>query len=572
MTILSLWPELTRRNKMFMLGVWGIGLVLSLCMLFIGQKIRFWGDHTTDLRTHPLLVCLDVLPWLLLFGLLSWTRVYLSASTASQFETHLHDRLMYRVLATFPPPENILNRFVTDIPAIVDAMTHQMAMGVRHVFFCALSFVMMWMTSPILTLCIISATPLIVIPFIWQLSRLKQSQKAVHHERDRLTRYVEECTANLTTIQAFSQEDGALQKWRFILQGLNQHSIQHGMQRAQVAWWVITSASMGVFGIIMTGAQYISLTTGDMMSFIFYAVLCISGLTAINNTYRELVIIGLNAERLQNILAQPIKSTTEQRHFPSTSRGMLACHHVHFAYPNHSAHEVLRGLTFSVTPGELVALVGKSGAGKSTLFSLILRFYAPQRGTIHLDGMDIQKVNIKDLRQRIGYVEQEPVLFDGTIYDNIIYGKPNATNKDVYTAMEESGVASFLEAWPKQEHTKIQDIALSGGQKQCVALARALIRKPSLFLLDEPTNALDAGHEALIQQAFKRVAQKHTTLMIAHRLSTVMQANKIVVLQDGVAQAIGAHNELIRQNNLYQSFVNQQLPHMQVDKSKNSSL
>lgn len=555
---------LSRRDIAYLSGAWGIGLLLGLCTLFMGQEIRFWADNTIYLRTNPGLVCQSVMPWLAIFGALSWARVRLSTMTAVRMEASISTQLMQHMLAVFPPPEHIINRFILDIPTITQGVTQQAAMAVRHVFFCIIGFIMMCVTSLTLTLCTLMAVPFVVLPFVYQLGRLKKSQKFLSCQQDKLSRFIKECLDNVTTIQAFSQEGGTLKKWQQMVHQYGVSGIYYGGQRAALVWWIVTSAALGVFGIIMTGAQYVSLTTGDMMSFIFYAVLCVSALTAFHNTTRELVAVRVAAERLGDFLRQPTPSSTGKRHFSSTSRGMLACHHVRFAYPNHSDHDVLKEVTFSMMPGELAALVGPSGAGKSTLFSLMLRFYSPQEGSIYIDGTDIQRVGVRALRQRIGYVGQDPVLFSGTVFENVLYGKPDASRKEVFSAMEEAGVVTFFHQWPRAENTRVDEISLSGGQKQCVALARALIRRPSLFLLDEPTQSLDAENEAFIQDTFRRVAQHHTTLMIAHRLSTVVQAHKIIVLDQGLVQAIGPHHELIKQNPLYQRFVAQQFPHMPI--------
>lgn len=566
-----LFSFLSRLDVGHLAGAWSIGLLLSICTLFIGQEIRFWADHTSYLSSDPLLVCHNVLPWLALFALLSWGRVKLSTITATRIEQNLSHQLMKHVLGMFPPPEHVMNRFMLDIPTVAQGITHQAAMGVRHIFFCLMGFSMMCMISPTLTLCTIAAIPLVVGPFVYQLSRLKQSQKIISHEQDQLTSYVKECLHNITTIQAFSQENNTLKKWAHMLDRYGKLGTHYGKQRATLVWWVVTSASLGVFGIIMTGAQYVSLTTGDLVSFIFYAVLCVAALTAFHNVHRDLLAVKVAAERLHNILTQPLPTTSGKRHFSAVSRGMLACHHVTFAYPTHPNHDVLNGVTFSMVPGELAALVGPSGVGKTTLFHLMLRFYQPQTGSIYIDGVDIQQVDVRALRQRIGYVGQDPVLFAGTVFDNILYGKPQATRKEVHDAMDEAGVSGFLQQWPHGENTRVDEITLSGGQKQCVALARALIRRPSIFLLDEPTNALDAENEAFIQEAFKRVAQHHTTLMIAHRLSTVLQANKIIVLEKGTVQATGTHQELVNQNALYRRFVEQQFPGVKNNKSYHPS-
>lgn len=247
---------------------------------------------------------------------------------------------------------------------------------------------------------------------------------------------------------------------------------------------------------------------------------------------------------------------------PSKPRGIVAVHNVGFAYPSNPSRRVLDGVSFSLAPGENMAIVGVSGAGKSTIFSILLRFYDPQSGTIYLDGVDIRDVSLQDLRSHIGIVGQEPAIFSTSVYENILYGKPSASDAEVKRAIELSGVEHFLDDLPHGLSTLVgtNGVRLSGGQKQRLAIARAILRDPILFLLDEATNALDAESEEIVQRALRHLSATRTTITIAHRLSTVLRCDKIAVLERGKIQDMGTHAELISQNNLYKRLATLQFP------------
>ena len=235
------------------------------------------------------------------------------------------------------------------------------------------------------------------------------------------------------------------------------------------------------------------------------------------------------------------------------SHGTVAIHNVSFAYPTNQERPALTNVTLSVNPGERVAIVGPSGAGKTTIFSLLMRFYEPQSGSIYIDGHDYRDLSLHDLRHRIGIVPQEPALFSTTLYDNIMYGRPDANMKDLWQAVQIAQLEEVIESLPYGIHTHVgtRGVQLSGGQKQRVAIARAILRNPRILLLDEATSALDAENERAVQEGLKYLTSTRTTLVIAHRLATVLNAEKIAVLDHGIIQAVGTHAELCDQNSLY---------------------
>jgi ATP-binding cassette subfamily B protein len=305
---------------------------------------------------------------------------------------------------------------------------------------------------------------------------------------------------------------------------------------------------------VLSGA----LSPGELAAFIFYAFMVAGSVGAISEVYADLQRAAGATERLmellaaRSILAEPATPDS----LSASARGRLSFEDVGFCYPGRPDQRVLVDVRFGIEPGEMVALVGPSGAGKSTLFDLVQRFHDPVDGAIRLDGVDLRALRLADVRARIGYVPQESSLFSGTIRDNLVYGRPEARLEELDEALELANAASFVDALPAGLDTRIGEggVGLSGGQKQRLAIARALLKKPELLLLDEATSALDAESEEHIRATIEQLKGRCTILVIAHRLSTVRQADRILVLQAGRLVASGTHASLVEENELYARF------------------
>jgi ABC transporter, permease/ATP-binding protein len=452
----------------------------------------------------------------------------------------------------------VLSRLTADTTLIQTVVGSSASVAIRNIVMCLGGLVLMAVTNLKLTALVVASVLVVVLPLIafgrWVRTLSRQSQ-------DRLADTSAQAAETLNavpTVQAFTRE--SYEKSRFAAAVEESFVIAALRTRARA---VMTAVSVfAVFGAIVVvgwvGAGSViahTITPGQLVQFIFYAILVAGGVGAISETWGDVQRAAGASERLVELLTAPSAITAPALPIalPSPSRGAVRFEDVSFRYPLRPDTAALDGLSFAVEPGEAVALVGPSGAGKSTVFQLILRFYAAQSGTIRFDDIDIAGLDPLALRRQIAIVAQDPVIFSGTIADNIRYGRPEAGDDAVRRAADGAAALEFIEALPDGFATRLGErgISLSGGQRQRLAIARAMLRDAPLLLLDEATSALDAENERAVQQGLANLMAGRTTLVIAHRLATIQRLKRILVMEAGRVVAEGSHDGLIAGGGLY---------------------
>jgi ATP-binding cassette subfamily B protein len=452
----------------------------------------------------------------------------------------------------------VMSRITTDTTLLQTVIGSSASMALRNMLLLAGGLVMLAITSPKLTMLVVLAVPVVIAPIVLIGRRVRKLSRESQDRVADVGAEVEESLNAVRTIQAFNHEDLDRQHFAVRVEEAFNAAVRRVRARALLTALVITLVFGSVGLILWIGGHDVlsgRISGGELSAFVFYAVVVAGAAGAISEVVGDLQRAAGASERLMELLAtEPdIKAPAQPKPLPVPARGEVSFDHVTFHYPSRPDRSALADFDLAVRPGEKLALVGPSGAGKTTVFQLLLRFYDPQAGRVLLDGVDLRAADPHDVRARIGLVPQEPVIFAADAWDNIRYGRPDASDAEVIAAAEAAAAREFIEQLPQGFSTFLGEkgVRLSGGQRQRIAIARAILRNPALLLLDEATSALDAESERLVQQALERLMANRTSIVIAHRLATVLKADRIVVLEEGRIVAQGRHAELMLQGGLY---------------------
>jgi ATP-binding cassette, subfamily B, bacterial len=452
----------------------------------------------------------------------------------------------------------VLSRLTADTTLIQTVVGSSASIAVRNIVMFVGGLILMFVTSWKLTAMVVGGVVLIVLPLLafgrWirRLSRKSQDKIAD------TSAHASETLNAVNTVQAFTREGYERTRFGTAVEESFAVAIIRTRARAVMTAVAVFAVFGGIAGVGWVGAQDVlhhSMTPGQLVQFIFYALLVAGGVGAVSETWGDVQRAAGASERLVELLTVPpaIEAPPHPKTIALPARGAVRFDTVVFRYPMRPDHAALNGFTLVVEPGDAVALVGPSGAGKSTVFQILLRFYAAQEGMISFDGIDIADLDPTELRRHIAIVAQDPVIFSGTIADNIRYGRPEASDDAVRAAADAAAASEFIDRLPQGFSTLLGErgVTLSGGQRQRIAIARAMLRDAPLLLLDEATSALDAENERLVQQGLANLMAGRTTLVIAHRLATIQRLKRIVVMDQGKVVAEGSHAELVANGGLY---------------------
>ncbi len=452
----------------------------------------------------------------------------------------------------------LMSRLTADATQIKAAAGNALSQAARNAIMFTGALAMMIVTSPGLAGLVLVAIPAIVLPLVAYGRVVRRLSRRAQDELAAASAYAAENLAAARTMQAYGHEEAAAAWFGQAVERSFEAARARLRARAGLTALAISLVFTSIIGVLWFGAAAViggGATAGELGQFVLYAVFAGGALAELSEVWGELSQAAGAAERMMELLAAApqVRPPENPVPLPRPARGGIVFSHVRFAYPSRPGASALDGVSFRVQPGETVALVGPSGAGKSTIFNLLLRFYDPRSGEILVDGVNVKNAALGELRAAMALVPQDVTVFASTVAENIRYGSPGASFEDVRRAAAAAQAEGFVRALPQGFDTQLGErgVTLSGGQRQRIAIARAILKNAPILLLDEATSALDTENELLVQTALKGLMRNRTTLVIAHRLATVLEADRILVLDRGRIADEGSHAELIGKGGLY---------------------
>ncbi len=542
-----------------------VALVFTAAVtLSIGQGLRILVDAgfsdpdglARALRFFLGLVVLLAAGTFVRFYLVSWIGERVSADLRSAVFDHVVglDQAFFDHNAS----GEIQSRITTDTTLLQTVIGSSVSIALRNALVFVGGLIWLFATNPRLTALVLAAVPLVVVPILVFGRRVRRLSRSSQDRIADVGSFVGEAVKNIRIVQAFNHEAADRRAMGRHVEAAFAVAVRRIQQRALLSTAVILLVLGAIAAMLWVGGNDVlagRISAGELAAFLFYAVLVAASVGAISEVYGDLQRAAGATERLLELLATPPRITAPARPRPLAQpvRGALSLRDVGFTYPTRPGQPALQHLDLEIPAGRVTALVGASGAGKSTLFDLLLRLRDVDAGSICFDGVDLRELDPEALRRHIALVPQQPVLFTGSVLDNIRYGVPEATAEQVEAAARAACADTFIASLPQGYDTAVGEggVRLSGGQRQRIAIARALLRDPALLLLDEATSALDADSEHQVQQALAHLMRGRTSVVIAHRLATVVNADNIAVLDGGRLVASGRHQQLLARSSLY---------------------
>lgn len=544
-----------------------VALVLAAGgMLLLGQGLRLVVDKGfASSDPHWLnMALIGTLGVVTVLALASATRFYLVSWIGERLAADLRHAVFNHLLTLEPEyffrngAGEIQSRLTADTSVLQSLFGSSLSLALRNLLTLTGAIILLLITSPWLTFLVLLGIPMAVVPVVAFGRRVRKLSRSSQDSVAELGSYAGEALQGIETVQANNHEAEASRLYAGRVENAFDKARLRIFQRSLLTGFAMLVVFTAVGLILWQGGHDVldgKMTAGELTAFVFYAIVASGAVAALAEVAGEVQRAIGAAERLLELLAAKpaIAAAAEPSLLTSPVRGEVVFEQVNFAYPSRLEQPAVKDFSINIKAGERVALVGPSGSGKTTLLKLLLRFYDPSQGRILLDGIDLRALQPSDLRRCMALVAQEPVLFTGTAEENIRYGRPEASDKEVLQVAEQAQALEFIQKLPEGMQTYLGPggVQLSGGQRQRLAIARALLRDPQVLLLDEATSALDAASEQKVQLALDKLMLNRTSLVIAHRLSTIVSADRILLIDQGRLVASGTHEELLESSALY---------------------
>ncbi len=561
----QLWPYL-KRYRSIMIGAAVALVVTSLLTLAMGQGVRLVIDQgiladslgalNKTLAVVMVLVAAMAVGTFIRFFLVTWLGERVSNDLRADVFGHLVQ--MHPSYFEENKSGEIMSRLTTDTTLLQSIIGSSLSFALRNLLTVTGGLIMLLVTNLKLSGVVLLGVPAVLIPVLWMGRRVRTLSRRSQDTVADVGSYAGEIIRQIKTVQSYARESFEKAAFQREVDEALSVARQRIWQRSILMAVVILLAFTAIAAMVWVGGYDVmtgQMSGGELAAFVFYAVMVAFGVAGVSEVYGEVQRAAGATERLMELLAEPSLVTSPAEPKPVVAEGPvhMALKEVSFSYPSRPDRPALEEVTLDIRKGETVALVGPSGAGKSTLFELLLRFYDPQQGRVELFGEDIRHLHLDALRDQMALVPQQPVLFSNDVWHNIRYGRPEATDDEVIAAARAANAYDFIQDLPEGFSSDLGEsgVRLSGGQKQRLVIARAILKDPELLLLDEATSALDAESEFQVQRALEPLMKGRTTVIIAHRLATVLGADRIVVMDKGRIVAEGSHHELQQSSPLY---------------------